>query len=110
MTHRSKLVASPPRKPQHFDLLYEIWRAASAEPIGLLLRVPDTEVVYWKNQLYRVRTYSNDQSLFELELGMSRFPEEANLQIVRRNAIRSVPNHAGDIDLRGVLNLNLPDD
>lgn len=48
---------------------------------------------------------------FELEIGYSRLPEEANLQITRKDrASRTGANHAADIDLRGVLTLDLPED
>lgn len=110
MTRMSKLMNTGPKKPEHYDLLIEVWMAAQAEPIGILIKVPEQDFVYWRRQLYLTRVYSNDQGLFGMEINTSHFPEEANLQIVHEQyGTRKRPNHVGDIDLSGVLNLDLPD-
>jgi len=97
-------------KPDHVDVLCEVWRAAQAETIGLLLRVPDQALAYWKSNLYQVRSWLNDKSLYELALRNSRFPEEANLEIVHKSVLEHEPNSISEIDYRGVLDLNLGDD
>lgn len=112
MTHRSRLYTNgDSKRPKHYDLLIQIWQAAAAEPIGLLINVPESDKTYWYNQLYRVRTHANDQALFQLELGFSRYPNESNLQIIQKShGSKSGPNHSADLNLGGILNLDLPED
>ena len=114
MTYRTSLhrgsTASKDRKPLHYDLLLAIWQAAASEPIGILVKVLEKDKTYWYTQLYRARTYANDQAFFQYKLGYSRFPEESNLQIVHKDADKT-RDSAADIPLTGrLLNLDIPDD
>lgn len=110
MTTRMQMSGNLPRKPKHYELLLHVWQAAAAEPIGLLVRVPEENKTYWHQQLYKVRSYANAEEFFELEIGSSRFPDESNLQITRKARIASRNVHSEDLDLTGILNLDLPED
>jgi hypothetical protein len=113
MTQRQRLAYHPDKgKPADYDLLIEIWRAAQSEPIGILVNTPVEDTQHWYTSLYKVRTWANDQSLWEFSIGYSRL-EGGTLQIWRKSATKSPPNQpSGDIPLEGLrlTELDLPDD
>jgi hypothetical protein len=96
-----------PKKPKHYEELLAIWESALAERIGVLLK---TNIIqYARNQLYRSRTFSNNDKLHRLVLADSKFPSESELQITHYEySSKARPaNHSGDMDVRGIQDLDV---
>lgn len=109
MTARSRMMGRKP--PRHYDLMSAIWQSARNEPIGLLIRSPEEDTRYYINCLYQTRAFTNDDALFEFKIIPSNALEDGNILLVRKTRGSTTgPNHSADIDVRGILDLDLPED
>jgi hypothetical protein len=89
-------------RKQHYELM-AVWEAAKLEPIGIIIKC-GSDPTQVRAALYRARADAKDPSLMDLEIGISKFPEEGELQIIHVQRKNKAPD--GAIDLSDVLDLD----
>lgn len=87
---------------QH-DLLVAILEAARCEPIGIVIQTNDT--VRARMALYRARALENNREYADLQF--RQWAEDGDLVICHNQKAPAKPNNLGQLDLSGVLDLDL---
>lgn len=86
------------------DQFLAILEAATVEPIGLVLMTNDTTKA--RAALYRARAASNNPAYANLQFRVWPY-EDGDLVICHAQNVKTPPNNLGDIDLGGILDLDL---